>query len=176
MSPAYYLVEDGQTTGPHSLAVLRQKAEIHVLRPEALVHPADSTPDAGWHPISSEPELLALLFPARTAPVLGKASFDSSISARDASIVPFDVAAALRDNTARQVSAEAQIPLRPLVKIGGRRRRDFWIVVLTGNGAATAYVVLIAGIGPLQLAFLYAAYAFLTVAAYWVIFHIMERY
>ena len=171
MSPAYYLVEDGQTTGPHSLAVLRQKAEIHVLRPEALVHPADSTPDAGWHPISSEPELLALLFPARTAPVLGKASFDSSISNRDASIVPFDVAAALRDNTARQRTAEGEL-LPPQPPRPNNRRRDLFVSIVGLNLFCLLMGFLIGFANP----FLIGLFAMGNVSIVWVLYGVMDRY
>ena len=171
MSPAYYLVEDGRATGPYSLAVLRQKAEIHALRPDALVHPADDAPNASWRAISAEPELHALLFPARTAPVLGYARFEPTNTAVDTSTAPFDVAAALRDNTARQRAAEGEL-LTPLPPRPNNRRRDFIVSIIGLNLFCLLMGPVVGFLNP----FLIGLFAMGNISIAWVLYGIMDRY
>lgn len=176
MSASYILLEDRQPSGPHSLLVLRQKAEIRVIHPDTPIRPA-TPPDAPWVTIREIPELFALLFPTRTTPTLGTASsFVSTNATTDADYAATDVRQLLRNNTAYQVLAESAQPTRKLEKIGARRRRDFWVVVLGANAAAVAYIGLLAGFGAIQLVFLLGFAVILTVGLYWVMFHIMEPY
>lgn len=171
MSPAYYLVEDGRSTGPHSLAVLRQKAEVHALRPDALVHPADAAPDAGWRPVSAEPELHALLFPARPAPSLGATRFESTNAASDASIAPFDITTALRDNAARQRAAEGEL-LEPQAPRSNNRRRDYIVCTIGLNLFCLLMGYLIGFMNP----FLIGLFAMGNVSLVWVLYGVMDRY
>lgn len=176
MSETYILLEDRQPSGPHSLTVLRQKAEIRVITPDTPIRPA-TPPDSPWVTIREIPELHALLFPARTTPTLGTANtFVSTNAATDADYAATDVRQLLRNNTAYQTLAEEAQSPRPLVKIGARRRRDFWVVVLGANAAAIAYITFLAGFGPIQLVSLLGFASILTVGLYWVMFHIMEPY
>jgi hypothetical protein len=176
MSASYILLEDRQPSGPHSVVVLRQKAEIRAIHPDTPIRLA-TPPEAPWVTIREIPELFALLFPARTTPTLGTApSFVSTNADTDAYYAATDVRQLLRDNTARQVLAESAEPARKLAKIGARRRRDYWIVVLGSNAAAVAYIGLLAGFGTIQLVFLLGFASILTVGLYWVMFHIMDPY
>lgn len=171
MSPAYYLVEDGRATGPHSLAVLRQKAEVHALRPDALVHPADAAPDAGWRPVSADPELHALLFPARSAPALGAARFESANAASDASTAPFDIHAALRDNAARQRAAEGEL-LPPQPPRPNRRRLDYIFCAVALNLFCLLMGFLVGFLNP----FLIGLCVMGNTGLVWVLYGVMDRY
>lgn len=171
----FILLESRQPSGPHSLAVLRQKAEVHAITPDTPIRPS-TPPDSPWVTIRELPALHDLLFPARTAPKLGVAQFVSTNTTTDADYAPTDVFQLLRDNTARQALAESAQPTRKLEKIGRRRLRDYLIVVLGSNAAAIAYIGLLAGFGTIQLVFLLGFAVILTVGLYWVMFHIMEPY
>jgi hypothetical protein len=155
-----------------------------MLRPESLVcsaAPADSataTPPA-WAAIRDLPELHEHLFPARAtpAPRLGSTpSFATANDDSDPSHGVTDVSQLLRDNTARQIAAEATRAPRQLAKIGAARRRDFLVVVLGGNAAALAYTAFLAGFGVVQVAFLGGFVVILTAGTYWVLYHVMDPY
>jgi len=117
MHPNFQLVEGDQITGPHTLAVLRQKAEIHVIRPDTPVRAIVQPPEP-WRPIRDWPELHDLLFVAKSAHKLGTARFHNTNIKTDAESAPLDVAALLRSNAARERAAvkklnpEASLPLR----------------------------------------------------------------
>lgn len=174
MPEAYYLAEDGRATGPHSLAVLRQKAEIHVLFPESLVLPAGlpAVAPAAWTPIHALPELHDRLFPARARLSLGAAHVAQNISRDDATLAPTDVGALLRDNTARQLGAEG-----PLLPPAGapyryRRPRDYaWCAGLL-NAGCLAYGLSFTFLNP----FLLGLFVIGNLALLWVIFGVLDRY
>lgn len=171
MSPAYYLVEEGRATGPHSIAVLRQKAEVHALRPDTLVHPVDAAPETGWRPLHAEPELHALLCPARTAPALGVAHFDPVNAATDASTTGFSIATALHDNTARQRAAEGDL-LPPLPPAPNNRRRNYLVCAVGLNLFCLLLGPLIGFINP----FLIGLFVMGNIALVWVLYGVMDRY
>lgn len=174
MAAAYEILEDGQPTGPHSLLVLRQKAEIHVLKPDALARPAGDTAAtevAPWRPIHEIPELRGI-FPGRTLPKLGTASsFETSNARTDAAIGDTDVFTLLRDNTARQVAAEDQCP-KPLPKRSKRRLWDALIVFTALNG----FGVLAGHWMGYHNPFVVAIFAMGNVGIFWVMFVVMDRY
>jgi hypothetical protein len=163
MSPAYYLVEDGRATGPHSLDVL--------LRPDALVHPVDAAPNTGWRPLRDEPELHALLFPARAAPTLGVAHFDSVNAATDAATDRFDIATALQDNTARQRVAEGDL-LRPQPPRPNNRRRDYLVCTIGLNLFCLLMGFLIGFLNP----FLIGLCVMGNIGLAWVLYGVMDHY
>jgi len=173
---AYHVLEDEGRTGPHSLAVLRQKAEVHALHPCSRVRPVGAAADAAWTLVRDLPELHAHLFPGRQLPRLGSVRFESANTRADASTEATDVHALLRDNTARQLAAETAAPPKPLAKIGARRRRDFWLLVVGANGAASAYIFSMAGFGAAQVGFLIVVAALVTTALHWMIFQVMDPY
>ena len=108
MHPSYQLVEGDQITGPHTLAVLRQKAEIRVIRPDTPVRPIAQPPEI-WRTIRDCPELHALLFVAKTAPKLGTSRFQNTNEKTDAESAPVDVATLLRGNVAHERATIAQL-------------------------------------------------------------------
>lgn len=174
MSTHYYLVEGGVVTGPHSLLVLRQKAEIHALRPDAMVHPLLPA-DAPWCPLHEIPDLLAAVFPAPSAPRLALSRPTLPNTASDADLAPTEVPELLRDNVARQVFAESGIPLRKLKPLGAKRRRDFLVLFLLGNAFALGSGYFL-GFNGVQGVFILSFCAVFNVSLYWVLFHVMDRY
>ena len=175
MNPRYYLVEDGKVTGPHSLEVLRQKAEIHVISPDNHVQPA-TPPDAPWYPLREDAALLAALFPARPALSLGKARFTPANAPADTATPAVDVFALLRDNTARQVAAERALPPPPeRPRRGARRKRDFLLVAVGGDALAIAFWFW-AGQSTVHGVFVLSFVVVLTVSLYWVLFHVLDPY
>lgn len=177
MKPPYLLLEDGRPTGPHSLLVLHQKADIRVLHPDSLVRPAES-PDAPWIPVRAIPDLHALLFPPRSAPALASPRAAPPAPAASASAGaparPVEVEALLRDNTARLVAAEHFNP-------GGlssrrlRRHRSFLCSVLAFAAPAWA----LHRFGPLpktEMTFILLASAVgvASLLSYWIIYHITD--
>lgn len=90
MHPTYQLVEGDQVTGPHSLTVLRQKAEIRVINPDTPVRAIVQPPEP-WRPIRDWPELHELLFVAKTTPKLGVAKFHATNIQTDADSAPVDI-------------------------------------------------------------------------------------
>jgi hypothetical protein len=181
MSTAYYLVKDGRATGPHSLAVLRQKADLRVIKPESLVcsladaaaatSRGDSAP--GWVAIASLPELHRQLFPARALPALGTAHFTDQNARTDAALAPTEVTALLRDNTARQGAAEAgELPRPPGSAYRYRRRRDYLWCAGSLNAFCFAYGAASTFLNP----FLIALFVIGNLALLWVLFVVMDRY
>jgi hypothetical protein len=172
MHPTYQLVEGDQVTGPHSLAVLRQKAEIHVINPQTPVRAVVQPPEP-WRPIREWPELHDVLFVAKSGAKLGVAKFHSTNAQTDADSAPVDVQELLRGNAVVQKAAEkrqARAGLGPYL----RRRLVFALVVAlvvlpllflyfrvlprTGDSLA-----LIAGFAAAGLAVIY-----------WVMFHVLD--
>lgn len=174
MNPPYFLVEDGKVTGPHSLEVLRQKAEIHVISPDTHIQPA-VPPDSPWYALREDAALLALLFPARPTLSLGKAHFTSANTPGDAASAPVDVFAMLRDNAARQSAAERDVPLPPLPPRGKRRNRDFLLVALGGDALAILFW-LWAGKNTVHGIFVLSFVVVLTLSLYWVLYHVVDPY
>jgi hypothetical protein len=174
MNPPYYLVEDGKVTGPHSLEVLRQKADIRVISPDTHIQPA-VPPDSPWYALREDAALLALLFPARPTLSLGKARFTPANAATDAASAPVDVFAMLRDNAARQSAAEREVPLPPLPPRGRRRNRDFLLIAVGGDAFAIAFW-LWAGQSSVHGVFVLSFVVVLTLSLYWVLYHVVDPY
>jgi hypothetical protein len=171
MRPAYYLLEDGQPTGPHSLTVLRQKADVHAIRPDTLVHPAEHLAGAAWTPIRDISALHDQLFPARHLPHLGAARPHSTNAEVDATTAPTDVSTLLKDNTARQAAAEGVL-LKDIGPRPNNRRRDFLVCL----GALNLFV-LIAGqfVGYIN-PFLIGLFVIGNLGLVWTLYGVMDRY
>ena len=128
-------------------------------------------------PSARSPSSTTCSSPPAPPPPWGTASsFVSTNADIDATHAATDVRQLLRNNTVYQTLAEEAQPTRKLEKIGARRRRDYLIVVLGANAAATAYITFLAGFGPIQLVSLLGFAVILSVGLYWVMFHIMEPY
>lgn len=176
MKPPYFLIEDGHPTGPHSLVVLHQKADIRVITPESAVRPAGS-PDAPWLPIRALPDLHALLFPPRTAPTLGSARFSATNPPIGAPAAhrPVEVGQILQDNTARLVASERFNPAGKLPSRRGRRHRSYLLTVLAV--AAPAWAAYRYGLVPRNdatLLFLVSGVGLVALMSYWIIYHISD--
>lgn len=178
LAERYYLVEAGGAAGPFSLAVLRQKAEIRVLKPDDLVHPADEV-DAAWLPIRAHPELHQLLFPERPGLALGTGTaFPTVNPEQDRDSAANHVLGLLRDNAERETAARAEHDVfaidRPDTR-GRSRRRDFWTVVGGGNLFALVAFAL-GGFSAVHGVFVAGFMIILTLGTYWVLYHVMDPY
>lgn len=175
MSPRYYLLENDAATGPHSLVVLRQKAEIHVITPATLAAPeaTDSDPAPTWQPLRDLPELHALLFPPKPGLALQTASPFASLTPAESAHAPVEVQSLLRDNTLRQLAAEnfdpATLPPGP----DARRRRVFILFAVAFNAPAVLAYLLLPAENPVHL--LAPSLALVaTAVAYWLLYHVLD--
>lgn len=172
MHPTYQIVEGDQVTGPHTLVVLRQKADIHVINPDTPVRAIVQPPEP-WRPIRDWPELHDLLFVAKTAPKLGIAKFHATNIQTDADSAPVDVQQLLRGNAVVQKAAEkrqAHADLGPYV----RRRLVFAVVVaLVVLPLLFLYFRVLPRTGD-SLALLAGFAAAGLAVIYWVMFHVLD--
>ena len=175
MKPPYYLLEEGRPTGPHSLIVLHQKADIHVIGPDSTVRPAES-PDAPWIPIRAIPDLHEFLFPPKTSPALAapRPAAHTRPPFAEPESRPVVVESILRDNTALLVASEHFDP----GAIGSRRVRRHRTFLLTALFfAAPAWALFRFGPLPRTEVTLITLGGFVGVAvvlSYWMVYHIMD--
>lgn len=168
-SPLYYLVEDGQRTGPHSLAVLRQKAEIHVLTADTLITKEDEP--TAWKPLSASPELCAELLPAPTRLKLGAPNVEQ-VNKNEAATL--SVEELLRSNLAREKAMKDEL-LAPMPPRSNRRRADYLIMFAIGNlSALAAYLYLPSN--PMVLVSVGSFVALYNVGLLWIVYGVMDRY
>ena len=175
MKPPYYLLEEGHPTGPHSLIVLHQKADIRVIGPNSTVRPAES-PDAPWIPIRMIPDLHEFLFPPKTAPTLASSrpAAHTKPPFTESAPRPVEVESMLRDNTARLVASEHFDP-GAMSSRRLRRHRTFLFTVLFF--AAPAWALYRFGPFPRTEITIITLAGFVGVAAlmsYWIIYHIAD--
>lgn len=171
MPQAYYIVEAEKATGPHSLVVLKQKAEIHVLSPDSLVHPSEAPAGTAWTPIRELPALHELLFPTRTRPTLGTTTFESANTQTESTTKAFSIEAALHENTARQRLAEGSL-LKDIGPRPNNRRRDFFVCTIALN-------LFVAGVGQFigyANPFLVGLWALGNLGVVWLLYGVMDRY
>ena len=172
MSSGYELQESGCVTGPHSLVVLRQKAEIHVLRPDHLVRLASAPEPGPWLPIREIPELCELLFPPRARPRLSTLVVHDSTNTRtDASTPATDVFKLLKDNSAHQRAAEDDL-LKDLGPRPNNRRRDYLILAFSLN----VFVAAVGSFVGYHNPFLIGLWTMGNLGLIWVLYFVMDRY
>lgn len=170
-APRYFLQENGLRTGPHSLAVLKQKAEVHVIKPDTSLAP-ETEPDT-WAPISDSQVLCEELFPARTHYTLAARTIERVNTGTEPHAAP-SVEEMLRANLARQRQAEGEL-LKPMPPRSNRRRNDYLFTVAAGAAASMIpwlFVPVTTGHILLSL----AATGFVALSAAWVFFFVMDRY
>ena len=168
--PRFFLSENGLRTGPHSLVVLKQKAEIGVLRPDTSIAP-ESEPD-DWSPITESQVLFEELFPAHRPFTLGSRAVERVNSS--ATPAAPSVEEMLRDNLARQRAAEGEL-LKPQPKRSNRRLNDYLAIVAAGAGVSMLpwlFVPVTAGHILLSI----GATGFVAICAAWVLFFVVDRY
>ncbi len=174
MHPTFQLVEGDQVTGPHSLAVLRQKADIHVITPDTPARPVAHPPEP-WRPIRDWPELHALLFAAKTSVHLRDARFHSTNAQTDADSDPIDVQDILRGNAAAQKTSELrETNATPTPDPYARRRRLFAVTAaLVVLPAAAICFLLLPGTQGVITATAGIVLSALAVI-YWIMFHVLD--
>jgi hypothetical protein len=170
--PSYYLIEDHEPTGPHSVSVLLQKAEIFVITPDTAVKPAEP-PEALWVQIHELPELRALLFPAKKTLNLRTFAPFKATPEIEARHEPVHVEDMLRNNTLNQIAAEDLKPRRLSIGPRQRRNRTFLISALVINVPSfLAFCLMTAEVPAMVIAPTLAAIA--TVILYWFMYHLMS--
>jgi len=170
MSTEFHLMEDRKITGPHSLAVLRQKADVFAITPETPVLTRGSA-DTTWRLISQIPALNAELFPQKKSLALQKNS--PALSSLESAYEPVQVEKLLRQNTERQVAAESLASYTPAPGPQRRRNRNFLIYVLLLNLPGLFALVSISADSPLKI-ILPSLSVLATAIVYWVMFHVLD--
>lgn len=178
MSAGYELQENGRATGPHSLVVLRQKAEIRVIQPDSLVRLATATgaPPESWLPIRDLPELHADLFPPRATPKLSVTplAFESANIVGPTDHVPAtatDVFAMLRQNSARERAATDEL-MKDLGPRPNNRRRDYIVCFLALNLFVACAGQFVGYFNP----FLIGLAVMGNIGLVWLLYFVMDRY
>ena len=169
--PRYFLQENGLRTGPHSLAVLKQKAEISVIKPDTSLAP-ENEPDT-WAPISDSQVLCEELFPARTHYTLAARAVEKVNSSADPHHAP-SVDEMLRDNLTRQRAAGGEL-MKPMPPRSNRRRTDYLFTVAAGALVSMIpWLFVHVTIGHVLLSL--ASTVYVAISAGWVFFFVMDRY
>ncbi len=170
-SPRYFLQENGQRTGPHSLDVLRQKAEVYVITPDTPIITEDDP--EGWAPLRESQVLCSALFPERPNYTLAARTIDKVNALTEPHSAP-SVHEMLRGNLARQRAVEGEL-LKPPPQRSNRRRLDYVFMVVFGNlFAALAWLLLPAN--PMVLVSLLGFVVIYNLGLAWVLFGVMDRY
>jgi hypothetical protein len=167
--PRYYLAEAGQRTGPHSLAVLKQFAELRTITADTL-HATESEPN-DWSPLRDAEVLHDELFPARPHYSLYLQRPVEHINRSDNAAVP-SVDEMLRANLARQREAEGEL-LSPQPPRPNNRRRDYLILAAFINGLVAVNLALGR---PWYDPFLLGFFAMGNISLAWVLYGVMDRY
>jgi hypothetical protein len=170
--PSYYLIEDHEPTGPHSVLVLCQKADINVITPDTAVKPAEP-PDSLWVQIHEIPELRALLFPAKKTLSLRSLPPFETTPEIEAKHAPVHVEDMLRNNALHQIAAEDFTPRKSSHSPRYRRNRTFILSALAMNvPSLLAFFLLTSEVPAMVIAPTLAAVA--TVILYWFMYHLMD--
>ncbi len=170
--PSFYLIENHEPTGPHSVQVLRQKAEILVITPDTAVKPSEPA-DALWAQIHEIPELCALLFPPKKALNLRTFAPFKATPTIEAQHEPVHVEDLLRTNALNQISAEEFTPRKHSHSTRFRRNRNFILSALAINVPSfLAFCLMTSEVPALVIAPTLAAVA--TVILYWFMYHLAE--
>lgn len=170
-APRYYLAEEGRRTGPHSLAVLKQLAEVATITPDTL-HATESDPN-DWSPLRDSQVLHDELFPARPRYALDANRAVEHVNHPDDAPIP-TVDDLLRTNLARQRQAEGEL-LAPKPPRSNRRRSDFLFTVAAGAGASMiSWLFVDVTVGHIILTV--ASTVFVAICAAWVFYGVMDRY
>lgn len=169
-APRYFLREEGRRTGPHSLAVLKQKADLGLLSADTLLAP-ETEPEA-WVALRESQVLYEELLPPRPHYTLGKSEI-TRVNHKGLPATP-SVNEMLRANLARQQKAEGEL-LTPLPPRPNRRRSDYLFVVAASAAVSMIPWLFIPLTVGLILMSLFAT-AFLAACLAWVMFGIMDRY
>lgn len=168
----YYLIENHEPTGPHSLRVLRQKAEVFQIDPETPAKPSHPE-NALWSHIYEIPELHAELFPPKTTLPLRTFAPPVGLSATEARHEAVDIESMLHDNALRQLDAEGFDPGSLPIGPRQRRNRRFLITVLVLNVPAFLAFSLTSATQPYMV--LAPTVALITtIITYWFMYHLMS--
>lgn len=169
-APRYFLMEAGERTGPHSLLVLRQKADVAALSPDTRVAP-ENEPNL-WAPLRDYQVLCSELIPERPHYTLGAHAIervnDSTLPAAPS------VQEILSSNLAHERRVEGHL-LKAVPPRSNRRLRDYLGLVVAGNlFSALAWVLLPAH--PMVVVPLLGFVVIYNVGLAWVLFGVMDRY
>jgi hypothetical protein len=168
----YFLIEDHDVTGPHSLTVLRQKAEIFAITPDTPVKPSEPV-DALWMHIHEMPALRATLFPQKKSLNLQTLAPFPGLTPTEAGHEPVHIEEILRENAMRQIHAEnfdiSERPKGPRY----RRNRNFILIAVTLNLTGFVLYCLTTSETPFMV-MAPTVTAFATVLIYWFMYHLVD--
>ncbi|CAM2899256.1 DUF4339 domain-containing protein [Rariglobus hedericola] len=168
--PRYFMMEDGQRTGPHSLAVLLQKAEMHALTADTLIAP-ENEPGI-MLPLRDFQVLCSELLPERVHYTLGAHAIDRVNTTEIPAAL--SVQEILSDNLARERAVEGQL-LKSARARTNNRRRDYVLLTVAGNAFAALAWVLFPGT-PMVVVSLLGFVVIYNVSLAWVLYGVMDRY
>jgi hypothetical protein len=170
-APRYYLADSGRRTGPHSLAVLKQLAEVSTITPDTL-HATESEPN-DWSPLRDSQVLHDELFPARPHYTLDLQRPVEHVNNPSNIAVP-SVDEILRANLARQRATEGEL-LKPMPPRSNRRRNDYLFLTIAGNLAAVLGFIFLPA-NAVVFVSLVAFVAIYNIGLLWTLFFVMDRY
>jgi hypothetical protein len=169
-APRYYLADSGRRTGPHSLAVLKQLAEVGTITPDTF-HAAESDPNT-WSPLRDSEVLHAELFPARPRYALDANRPIQNVN-HPSNTPVLSVDEMLRANLTRQQSAVPEL-LKP-VESPNHRRRDYLFLMISGNSIGILAAFLLPA-NPIVLVPLFIFLVVYNLGITWVLYGVMNRY
>lgn len=170
VGPRYFLMENGMRTGPHTLAVLRQKADIYSLTPDTLISPENDP--AVLLPLRQFQVLCSELIPERPRYSMGSKTIERVNNASNPANL--SVKDLLTGNNARERELENEVLKAAAVRFD-RRRRDFLILSGSGNALAVAAWLFLSG-GPLAGGAIFGLAVVYNVTLAWVLYGVLDRY
>jgi hypothetical protein len=170
--PSFYLIEGHEPTGPHSVQVLRQKADVYAITLDTAVKPSEP-PDAIWAQIHEIPELRALLFPPKKTLNLRTFAPFQGTPEIEARHEPIHVEDMLQKNALHQIAAEEFVPRKLSHSPRFIRNRNFILLALALNVPSfLGYCLLTSEMPALVIAPTLAAVA--TVVLYWFMYQLAD--
>lgn len=169
-APRYYLADSGRRTGPHSLAVLKQLAEVSSITPDTL-HAAESEPN-DWSPLRDSQVLRDELFPPRPHYALDLHRPVEHVNNPNNTPVP-SVDEMLRANLARQQSVTPEL-LKEIPRPNRRRRDCIFLLIAAFVLCVAPWFFIPLTIGLILLST--AAFLFMSLCILWILYGVMDRY
>ena len=169
-APRYFLREDGRRTGPHSLSVLKQKAEMGLISADTLMA-QENEPEA-WAALRDSQVLYEELLPASPHYTLAPREIIRVNHADNPATR--SVEEMLRANLARQQQVEDEL-LKPLPPRSNRRMNDYLFIVAGGAGVSMIPWLFVT-VTKAHILLSLGATAFIASCAAWVMFGVMDRY
>lgn len=168
----YYLRIDDHVTGPHSIAVLRQKADIYALDRESLIA-LEEAPQS-YAPIHQHTELATVLFPPPRKLSLAPDRGIQVVNTHETIHAP-SVREILLSNHKKQDPFVKPLTNADFVDRRTGRNRDYLIAAGVGNGVALLAFFLLPG-GAVMFTFILAGVVIYNLSLAWLMFFVIDKY